>query len=597
MSQPSNDGFVQLIATGGETSLAWDFKIGQYTDIKITRTRAGVKVTLALNTDYTIAANQLNQSNGGVANLIGTALPALAGDIYTLLLDTPSQRTSDFSQQGAFQAATVNAELDNLVRMTQRLTRDVSKALKYDETLNIPNSVITESIDENFTIVGGATSGSFKEGPSVGDISNAAANATAAAASAATASAAAAAAQAANGGTGRVARLATAGNVTLSGLQTIDGVVGAAGDRIFVRGQTNSAENGIYIMASGAWARASDANTWSSFVGMLCTITEGSARKNHVYISLVTQGGTLGTTPITFDTVPIDGHVGTTKIADNAVTPTKMSQSTAFTVLGNNTNATANKQDISKADLYPQSFQVGGTVAANALTATLQPTPITFRSATAGSGSITNLMVSTALSLTVPSGATLGTTNGVAATLALAAINNAGTVEYAINNVTSLGSLASEGIITTTALSASSNSANTWYSTTARTGVPYKLVGILTSTQATAGTYATAPSSIQGYGIAHQGLTVINPLTVANPGAVWTNPARTSGTTYTNTTGNYRLVYVNMNATSGSTIVVGGVTIHNQTNGQYMPVSFLVPPGLTYVVTAATGISNWAELG
>lgn len=155
-----------------------------------------------------------------------------------------------------------------------------------------------------------------------------------------------------------------------------------------------------------------------------------------------------------------------------------------------------------------QSFQVGGTVAANALTATLQPTPITFRSATAGSGSLTNLNVSTALSLTVPSGATLGTTNGVESTLALAAINNAGTVEYAINNVTGLSSLASEGIINTTALSASSNSANTWYSTTARTGVPYKLVGVLTSTQTTAGTYATAPSSIQGYGIAQHGQNV-----------------------------------------------------------------------------------------
>lgn len=269
----------------------------------------------------------------------------------------------------------------------------------------------------------------------------------------------------------------------------------------------------------------------------------------------------------------------------------------AFNLLANNTGATAAPVAISKADLYPQSFQVGGTVAANALTATLQPTPITFRSATAGSGSVTNLMVSTALSLTVPSGATLGATNGVAATLALAAINNAGTVELAIINLTSIFSIVSEGIISTTALSASSNSANTWYSTNARTNVPYKLVGLINVTQATAGTWASAPTVVQGYGIAQQAQTVINPLTVANPGAVWTNPTRTSGTTYTNTTANYRLVYVNLNASGGSTIVVGGVTIHNITNVQYVTISFLVPPGLTYVVTAATSITNWAELG
>jgi hypothetical protein len=90
----------------------------------------------------------------------------------------------------------------------------------------------------------------------------------------------------------------------------------------------------------------------------------------------------------------------------------------------------------------------------------------------------------------------------------LAAINASGTVEYAIQNFTG-GSIASEGILSTTALSGSSNSANTWYSTTARTNVPYKLVGLLVSTQTTAGTWATAPSTIQGYGIAQQGQTWI----------------------------------------------------------------------------------------
>jgi len=367
MTQPINDGFVQLIATGGETSLSWDFKIGQYTDIKIIRTRSGVKATLVLNTDYTIAANQLNQPGGGIANLIGTATPALAGDIYTLLLDTPSQRLADFSQQGAFQAATVNAELDNLTRMAQRLTRDTNKSLKYDENLNIPNAIITEAIDENFAIVGGATSGTFKKGPSTSQISNAAADAISAAASAATAQAASVAAQAANGGIGRVVRLATSGNVTLSGLQTIDGVVGAAGDRILVRAQTTSSQNGIYLMASGAWTRATDANTWSSFVGMIITVAEGTARKNHVYISLATQGGTLGATAITFDTVPIDGHVTTPKIADGAVTAVKIADANVTTAKiadGNVTNAKL---------ATPPPVYNGGTAGgtANALTLTI----------------------------------------------------------------------------------------------------------------------------------------------------------------------------------------------------------------------------------
>jgi hypothetical protein len=205
-----------------------------------------------------------------------------------------------------------------------------------------------------------------------------------------------------------------------------------------------------------------------------------------------------------------DLAVTTIKIADANVTLAKIAQSTAFTVLGNNTNATANKQDISKADLYPQSFQIGGSVAANALTATLQPTPITFRSATAGSGAINNRMVSTAISLTIPSGTTVGTSNGVESTLLFAAIDNAGTVELAVINTVFFNQFASEGILTTAAI-AGGTAANQWYSQTARTNVPYKLIGTITSTQTTAGTWATAPSRIQGFGIAQQGLTNIKP--------------------------------------------------------------------------------------
>ena len=56
-------------------------------------------------------------------------------------------------------------------------------------------------------------------------------------------------------------RVATTGaNIVLSGTQTIDGVALAAGDRVLVKDQTAPSENGIYDVASGAWARSSDAN-------------------------------------------------------------------------------------------------------------------------------------------------------------------------------------------------------------------------------------------------------------------------------------------------------------------------------------------------
>src|SRR5690606_27861309 len=51
---------------------------------------------------------------------------------------------------------------------------------------------------------------------------------------------------------------ATSSNITLSGLQTIDGVSLSAGDRVLVRQQTNAAQNGVYVASSTAWTRATD---------------------------------------------------------------------------------------------------------------------------------------------------------------------------------------------------------------------------------------------------------------------------------------------------------------------------------------------------
>lgn len=56
-------------------------------------------------------------------------------------------------------------------------------------------------------------------------------------------------------------RVATTANITLSGLQTVDSISLNAGDRIVVKDQSTSSQNGIYIVDGGAWMRTSDTNT------------------------------------------------------------------------------------------------------------------------------------------------------------------------------------------------------------------------------------------------------------------------------------------------------------------------------------------------
>jgi hypothetical protein len=91
--------------------------------------------------------------------------------------------------------------------------------------------------------------------------------------------------------------IATLTNITLSGLQTIDGYTTLAGDRVLVKNQSTAANNGIYIAASGAWARSEDANTWNELIGAITFIEYGTQASSAYYCS-AQPGGTLGVTAV-----------------------------------------------------------------------------------------------------------------------------------------------------------------------------------------------------------------------------------------------------------------------------------------------------------
>lgn len=96
-------------------------------------------------------------------------------------------------------------------------------------------------------------------------------------------------------------RTATTANITLSGLQTIDGVTVVAGDRVLVKDQSTGSANGIYVAASGAWSRASDFDAGADVVeGAFTFVEEGTANGDSGWV-LVTDGTiTIGTTALAF---------------------------------------------------------------------------------------------------------------------------------------------------------------------------------------------------------------------------------------------------------------------------------------------------------
>ena len=89
--------------------------------------------------------------------------------------------------------------------------------------------------------------------------------------------------------------IGTTANITLSGLQTIDGYTTLAGDRVLVKNQSSSQFNGIYIASASAWTRAVDMDVWSEVPGAYTVLLNGG-QVDTGWVCTATQSGTINVT-------------------------------------------------------------------------------------------------------------------------------------------------------------------------------------------------------------------------------------------------------------------------------------------------------------
>lgn len=346
---------------------------------------------------------------------------------------------------------------------------------------------------------------------------------------------------------------------------TLDGVALVVNDRILVKDQTTGSQNGIYVVttlgagANGTWTRATDADGAGELTpGAQVTVEEGATLADTVWVLATSGTVVIGTTALTFK----------------------------------NVTGAVNKQIQSLPD---------PTLASNAMTLPAAALTLDFRSSTLGTG-VTTTVSGTAAALTIPAGATLGALNGQQSTIVNLILNNGGVLEHAVVNLTGGNDLFENGVISTTAISAASTANNVIYSATARTNVPYRVVRVITSTQATAGQWATAPSLVQGAG--GQALAALSALGYGQTLQTVTG-SRALGTTYYNMTGKPIFSHVVVTASSansnisislnGAAAQVVGVT--GPSAGSYGCISVVIPAGFSYAITASTGtLSLWHEL-
>jgi hypothetical protein len=235
-----------------------------------------------------------------------------------------------------------------------------------------------------------------------------------------------------------------------------DGITNTVGDRVLIKNQTTSAQNGIYTVttvgsASVAWVltRALDMDVWAEVPSSYVFVETGSTLADTGWVCTSNQGGTMGTTAITWAQFSGSGSgVSSITFGTTGLTP---STATTGAVTVGGTLATTN------GGTNLTSFTSGGAVYA---TSTSALTTGTLPVASGGTG-ITSFGtgVATALGINVGSsgafvvnGGALGTpSSGTVTNLTgTASININGTVGATTANTGAFTTISATGVITST---------------------------------------------------------------------------------------------------------------------------------------------------
>jgi hypothetical protein len=145
-------------------------------------------------------------------------------------------------------------------------------------------------------------------------------------------------------------RCATTASITLSGLQTIDGISVVDLDRVLVKDQGTASQNGIYVVSTGAWARSSDMDISNEVTsGAFCYVEAGTSNAASGWALSTTGAIVVGSTNLTYVQITGLGQVtvtsGLTKtgntisVASGGVTAAKLNAD-VFTTARSQTNQT-----------------------------------------------------------------------------------------------------------------------------------------------------------------------------------------------------------------------------------------------------------------
>lgn len=124
---------IQYIATAAQTDFDYAFPIFEDSDLVVDVNGT----TKVLDTDYSVTG--AGDDTGGTVSLTDGLD---AGDIVTIYRDTEIARSSQYQQNGPFNSAAFNDDLDKLITITQENKQRFNRALRIPTTANVADADI-----------------------------------------------------------------------------------------------------------------------------------------------------------------------------------------------------------------------------------------------------------------------------------------------------------------------------------------------------------------------------------------------------------------------------------------------------------------------
>jgi len=315
---------------------------------------------------------------------------------------------------------------------------------------------------------------------------------------------------------------ATLANITLSGLQEIDGHTVVAGDRVLVKNQATAANNGIYLASASTWTRALDANSWDELICAISFIEYGT-QAGGAWFCTAQAGGTLGVTAVNWAqfTTSATYSAGTGLTLTGSVfsiTPvgTASTYGSASTVPVFTTNASGQVSSVTNTNIAIGATQItSGTIDSARLSGAY--------SGITGLGTLTDLTVTNTISGSINGNAATATTAG-SATTATTATNIAGGAS---------GSIPYQTASSTTALLGAGSNGQVL---TLASGIPSWATPTTGTVTSVSGTGTVSGISLSGTVTSSGSLTLGGTLDLSSPPAIGGTSANTvRGTTVTAT--------------------------------------------------------------